>query len=57
MYDMYLLIYILISPIHSTNTYYLVAIIDNDFISGDKDGSQFRLLTSLLEVGSEASKD
>ena len=39
------------------DTYYLVAIIDNDFISGDKDGSQFRLLTSLLEVGSEASKD
>jgi hypothetical protein len=33
------------------DTYYLVAIIDNDFTSGGKDGTRFRLLDSLLEVG------
>jgi hypothetical protein len=33
------------------DTYYLVAIIDNDFTSGGKDGSKFLLLDSLLEVG------
>ncbi|KAL9180058.1 hypothetical protein ACHAXT_008028 [Thalassiosira profunda] len=33
------------------DTYYLVAIIDNDFASGGKDGSTFRLLDVLLEIG------
>ena len=37
------------------DTYYLVAIIDNDFTSGGKDGSKFRLLDLLLEVGKESS--
>ena len=33
------------------DSYYLVAIIDNDFTSGGKDGSTFQLLDSLLAVG------
>lgn len=37
------------------DTYYLVAIIDNDFTSGGKDGSKFLLLDSLLEVGKMSS--
>jgi hypothetical protein len=37
------------------DTYYLVAIIDNDFTSGGKDGSTFLLLDSLLEVGKMSS--
>lgn len=37
--------------------YYLVAIIDNDFTSGGKDGSNFQLLDSLLEVGKKNCLD
>ncbi|KAL7543848.1 hypothetical protein ACHAXR_013235 [Thalassiosira sp. AJA248-18] len=38
------------------DTYYLVAIIDNDFFtSGGKDGSSFGLLDSLLQVGKESA--
>ena len=37
------------------DTYYLVAIIDNDFTSGKKDGSTFQLLDALLEVGESSS--
>jgi hypothetical protein len=37
------------------DTYYLVAIIDNDFTSCGKDGSKFLLLDSLLEVGKMSS--
>lgn len=33
------------------DSYYLVAIIDNDFTSGGKDGSKFHLLDSLLALG------
>jgi len=37
------------------DTYYLVAIIDNDFTSGGKDRSTFPLLDSLFKVGKESS--
>jgi hypothetical protein len=33
------------------DTYFLVAIIDNDFTSGGNDGSKFQLLDLLLEEG------
>eukprot|EP00804_Cyclotella_cryptica_P007605 CCRYP_010659-RB/>CCRYP_010659-RB protein AED:0.34 eAED:0.34 QI:1188/1/1/1/1/1/7/50/687 len=36
------------------DTYYLVALIDNDFSSGGEDGSEFVLLDLLLEVGKGA---
>lgn len=36
------------------DTYYLVALIDNDFDSGGKNGSEFVLLDLLLEVGEAA---
>ena len=37
------------------DTYYLVAIIDNDFTTDGKDGAEFLLLNALLEVGKIAS--
>jgi hypothetical protein len=37
------------------DTYFLVALIDNDFTSGGKDGSQFNLLDLLLQVGEDAA--
>ena len=35
------------------DTYYLVALIDNDFTSGGLDGKEFALLDSLLRLGQE----
>jgi hypothetical protein len=36
------------------DTYYLVALIDNDFSSGGPDGKEFVLLDLLLRVGQDA---
>ena len=36
------------------DTYFLVALIDNDFCSGGKNGSEFVLLDLLLDVGGAA---
>lgn len=37
------------------DTYYLVAMIDNDFSSGGPDGREFILLDLLLKLGEDAS--